>query len=128
MQKWAITSNPFLSLKVFFIFSVLTLLVLIEACSKAPDEEEMWIRIEGTVTEKTTGSPLADVTVDLYSEGFGTKKLSITDEEGYYSISFYGRYYGGFKIRAVKMGYYLWSEYIKRTSEIQIINIQLYPI
>jgi hypothetical protein len=68
-------------------------LIFLNACSedKVIGSSEMRINVERTVTYKEDGSPAENVRIQLITGNYNVLRETLTDQEGKYSISYYGK-------------------------------------
>jgi hypothetical protein len=117
----------------FITFFVLVFLI---ACPDKPGSGVVTINITGNVTDKTNGSPMANVEVQLTASFTKVLRTTETNEEGQYSISYYGKCNRGdpgttlyVRVRSLE-GYYpdLPASYILLCiKETQTFNFRLIP-
>lgn len=91
MKKNYYLSYPILRL--CLLLAVVFVLIFLDGCSgdKVVGSSEMRINVEGTVTYKEDGSPAENVKIQLINMNFSVLREAATDQEGKYSISYYGR-------------------------------------
>ena len=83
--------KPFLFFYFRPFFVALFVLVFLIACTDKPGSGDVTINITGNVTDKTNGSPMANVEVQLTANVTKVLRTTETNEEGQYSISYYGK-------------------------------------
>ncbi len=118
---------------------LILILIFLNACSEETSvgSSEMHIYVDGTVTYKTNGSPAENVVVRFMTVTSNVLKTTTTDQEGKYSISYYGKcgtYDPGIHLTVTIMppsGYKIvppYRFYLECTSNIQTCNFQLEPL
>jgi hypothetical protein len=120
---------------------IVLILIFLDACSedKVVGSSEMRINVEGTVTYKEDGSPAENVKIQLLTGNYNVLKETTTDQEGKYSISYYGRcstlepkttLIVRIRCSSAPAGFYPeWpiSYTLKCTTQTQTFNFQLIP-
>lgn len=127
--------------KLISILVVLYILVFFNACPRGPvAEEEITIQFNGTVTDESTGLPIAGANVQVYAYRINKVYQSTkTDQEGQYNMEYSGPFkyknplsdVGGsqpVELRAVAEGYTSDFEQINTTDSFQTINFVLTPL
>ena len=71
--------------------AMLFLFVFLNACSDKPRKTEISIHVVGKVTKKTDDSPMANVEVQLTASITKVLRTTNTNEDGQYSITYYGK-------------------------------------
>ena len=70
------------------------MLIFLNACSEEETfmgSGEMQIHVVGTITYQENGSPAENVEVQLLEMTFSILKTTVTDQDGKYSINYYGK-------------------------------------
>ena len=122
------------------IIPVLILIFLNACCEeKVIGSKEMRINVEGTVTYKEDGFPAENVKIQLLTGNYNVLRETVTDQEGKYSISYYGRCSTlepktTLRVRITSSGvpdgfYPDWPTVytLKCTTQTQTVNFQLIP-
>ncbi|MHA2053793.1 MAG: carboxypeptidase-like regulatory domain-containing protein [Candidatus Hodarchaeales archaeon] len=130
-------SHPFSHLCILLI--VVFVLIFLNACSEEETimgSDEMQIHVVGTITYKANGSPAENVEVQFLNGIYQVLKTTVTDQDGKYFISYYGKcrtidQKTTYKVRARSTdGYYPdWPNIytLQCTSNTQTFNFQLIP-
>jgi hypothetical protein len=118
---------------------VVFVLIFLNSCSEEETimgSDEMQIHVVGTITYKASGSLAENVEVQLVNGIYNVLRTTVTDQDGKYSISYYGKcrtidQKTTYKVRAMSTdGYYPdWPPIftIQCTSNTQTFNFQLIP-
>jgi hypothetical protein len=140
MQKKRISLDQFLHTKVPVVFSLILALTLFISCAspESPEEENDTYFFSGTVTDVTTGLPIADVNIKVMNPAFS--KQTTTDNNGLYSITYtgsglyvhgpatiWGRYSQSVMLEADSPDYEIVTENFPNTPGAYTINFQLKP-
>jgi 5-hydroxyisourate hydrolase-like protein (transthyretin family) len=116
------------------------MLIFLSPCSEEETimgSDEMQIHVVGTITYKANGSPAENVEVQFLNGIYQVLMTTVTDQDGKYSISYYGKcrtfdQRTTYKVRARSIDGYRpeWPNVytIQCTSNTQTFNFQLIPI